>query len=307
METGISPDATRAPPTASTARKASCTASSSAEPAADSHLALFTPCRQARRAAASTRAVSRPSAPDAFTVRNAPKARSSATEISPTASCDRSVARAIFGMTSATAPPTSTTTPSVTPSSTTSSKAIITIAATNATAPVAAETTACVLTARSSVVSEVTRDIRSPGGIRSNSAIRSRNSRPTTVRRAARTTDSAVRSSTYAPNASTAVPTTTSTVSPIRIPAMVPPEAIRSTSAFVANGCSSAPAAPTRAHNRPRATAQRCGRTYPYSALTVSRAGRDVSSFAGADAVFTTFLPSAVRPAPHGRCRADRA
>lgn len=50
-----------------------------------------------------------------------------------------------------------------------------------------------VLTTRSSVVSEVTRDIRSPGGIRSPSTSRSR-SRPTRERRAARTTDSAVRS-----------------------------------------------------------------------------------------------------------------
>jgi hypothetical protein len=236
VDTGISPDATRAPPTASTARKASWTASSSAEPATASHFALFTPCRHARRAAASTRALSRSSAPDAFTVRNAPRDRSSAPETSPTASCARSVACAIFGITSPTAPPTSTTTRSVTPSSTTSRYAIITMAATKATAPVAAETTAWVLTARSSVVSEVTRDIRSPGGVRSHSAIRSRSSRPTRVRRAARTTDSAVRSSTYAPNASTAVPTSTSTVSAIRIPAMVSPEASRSTSAFVASG-----------------------------------------------------------------------
>jgi hypothetical protein len=182
-------------------------------------------------------------------------------EISPTASCERSVARAIFGITSAAAPPTSATTPSVTPSSTTSRNAIITIAAPKATAPVAAETTAWVLTARSSVVSEVTRDIRSPGGIRSHSAIRRRSNRPTRVRRAARTTDSAVRSSTYAPNASTAVPSSTSAVSAIRIPAMVSPVASRSTSVFVASGCSSPPAAPTRAHSRPIATAHRCGRT----------------------------------------------
>jgi hypothetical protein len=161
-----------------------------------SHFALFTPCRHARRAAFSAPAVSRSSAPDAFTVRNAPKARSSMEEISPTASCERSVACPIRGISRATAPPASTTTPSVTASSTPSKAAMITIAATRATAPVAAETTARVVTARNSVVSEVTRDIRSPGGIRSTSASRSRSSRPMRVRRAARTTDSAVRSST---------------------------------------------------------------------------------------------------------------
>lgn len=291
MDTGIAPDATRAPPTPSTARNANWTASPSAEPAAASHFALVTPCRHARSDAASNRATSRSSAPDAFTVRNAPKDRSNATDRSPTASCDRSVARAILGITSATAPPTSTTTPSVTPSRTTSNTAINTIAATNATAPPAAATTAWVLTARSSVVSEITRDIRSPGGTRSHSPSRSRSSRPTNVRRAVSTTDSAVRSSTNAPRPSATVLTTTRAVSVHKIPAMVPPEVSRSTSTFVASGCKSPPAAPISAHRRPRATARRCGRTRAYSAWNVSRADSGTSPVTWADAEFTT-IPS---------------
>ena len=69
VDTGISPDATRAPPTARTARNASSTARLSAEPSTASHFAPRTPWRHALRAAASTRAASRSSAPDAFTVR----------------------------------------------------------------------------------------------------------------------------------------------------------------------------------------------------------------------------------------------
>lgn len=192
----MSADATRAPPTASTARNASSTARLSAVPSRASHFAPRTPCRHARRADASPRAVSRSSAPDALTVRNAPKTRSRPVDISPTAAWERSAACPIFGSTRAAPAPTTATTPSVTPSRKASRKAITTTAATSVSAPVAALTTACVLTARSSVVSEVTRDIRSPGCVRSTAVSRSRSSRPIRLRRAASTTDSAVRSST---------------------------------------------------------------------------------------------------------------
>lgn len=59
-----------------------------------------------------------------------------------------------------------------------------------------AETNDCVVTSRSSVVSAVTRDIRSPGSVFSTADSRSRNNRDSSPRRAAKTTDSPVRSST---------------------------------------------------------------------------------------------------------------
>jgi hypothetical protein len=62
--------------------------------------------------------------------------------------------------------------------------------------PVTTPTMEPVVTSRSSVVSELTRDIRSPGSARSRPLIVSPSSRSTSRRRAASTTDSAVRCST---------------------------------------------------------------------------------------------------------------
>ena len=74
--------------------------------------------------------------------------------------------------------------------------AISTTVATSVSAPVTPPTSDDVVTSRSSVVSAVTRDIRSPGSLWSTAATRSRSSRATSPRRAVSTTDSAVRCST---------------------------------------------------------------------------------------------------------------
>ena len=93
----MAPDATRAPPTPSTARNDTCTAKNAAVPASAVHLELRTPSRHETSAAARMTSASRSSAPDALTVRNAPRIRSSAAPIAPTASCAALVARWIWG------------------------------------------------------------------------------------------------------------------------------------------------------------------------------------------------------------------
>jgi hypothetical protein len=109
----------------------------------------------------------RSSAPLAFTVRNAPRARSSTDPIWPTAAWDRLVARRIRGTTTSTATAFKASTARVTRRSTGSSRAISTTEAAIRKMPLTECTRPYVVTVRSSVVSEVTRDSRSPGLSRS--------------------------------------------------------------------------------------------------------------------------------------------
>ncbi len=131
------------------------------------HNAAVTPSRHAVRAARWIEASSRCSAPEALTVRNAPSTRSNSAPIRPTDSWDRVIACLIRGSTTHCTRPTNTNTSRVTPSSTRSRTAISTITATRVSEPVRPSTSDRVVTSRRRTVSEVTRDIRSPGAVRS--------------------------------------------------------------------------------------------------------------------------------------------
>ena len=125
----VLPEATRSPPTLSTAMNATWMARPAVLPAMALHVAACTLARHASVAAASSRSPSRSSAPDALTVRNAPNMRSSAAPITPTDSCARFDARLMRGTTT---PMTTTASPSaarVTASMTGSSSAISTMVA----------------------------------------------------------------------------------------------------------------------------------------------------------------------------------
>ncbi len=173
----MAPDAVRAPPMLSTARNEICTDRPAMLPASALHFAARTPARQAASAASSTRCFSRCSAPDAFTIRNAPNVRSSEAPISPTASCAPRDALLMRGMTTPITRPATTSTAAVTSSSTRSTRPISTTVAIRVNTPVTPETSDWVTTDRSSVVSEVTRDIRSPGSAPSTADSRRRSSR----------------------------------------------------------------------------------------------------------------------------------
>ena len=122
--------------------------------------------------------------------------RSSAVPIAPTDSWAWEVAREMRGTTTPVttwAPPSTAT---VTTNSSGSSSAIIVTVASSISVLVTADTNDPVVTSRSSVVSAVTRAIRSPGSLRSTAGTRSHTRWDTKRRRASRTTDSAARSST---------------------------------------------------------------------------------------------------------------
>ncbi len=116
--------------------------------------------------------------------------------MSPTDSCAWRAARWIRGTTMPMTSAARTSTATVTASSTASTKAINTIVASSVSAPVKPDTSVCEVTWRSSVVSAVTLDIRSPGSFVSIAGSRSLKSRSSSVRLAASTTDSPVRSRT---------------------------------------------------------------------------------------------------------------
>jgi hypothetical protein len=130
-DTGSAPLATRAPPTPSTARNDAWMASPADASSKAVQPATSMPRSHARWAACPTVAISRSSAPMAFTVRTAPSARSSTEPIQPTAAWDRSVARRIRGTTTSTATPFTASTASVTARSTGSIIAMSTTAATS--------------------------------------------------------------------------------------------------------------------------------------------------------------------------------
>ncbi len=196
VPTLIAPEVTRAPPTARMARNAHWIERPAVFPAIACHFAAPMSARHAPRAAAWMRSPSRRSAPDALIVRNAPSIRSSAAPIAPTESCACRAARPILGTTTPITSAVRLNKATVTPSSTTSIRPIRTSVATRVTLPVTTPTTEPVVTSRSNVVSEVTRDIKSPGSVRSRPPIVSPSRRSTSRCRAASTTDSAVRRST---------------------------------------------------------------------------------------------------------------
>ncbi len=186
------PAATNAPPMPRTARNDTCSDSSETTDSAAFQRAPRNPARRAVSAAAVTASVSRSSAPDAFTVRAAPSARSSAAPISPTDSCACSVAARIRGATTATTTPTIASTTTLTPNNRRSSTAISTSDPTSPTTPLTTSTNPDVAAVRSQAVSAVAREIRSPGARASSSATRSRTSRPASDRRTVSTTRSPV-------------------------------------------------------------------------------------------------------------------
>ena len=165
---------------------------------------------------------------------------------------------------------TTTIVPSVTPSSGRSSHAIRTTIATMVRAAVTPFTTDRVATSRSSTVSEVTRDIRSPGRLRSMADMRSRSIRPTRWSRADRTTNSAVLPRMYSATAPSTADTTRSTLNASRISAMGRPAPSRDTSSPATSGCASAARLPARARTPAPVIAFRCGRAYPPSVRQVA-------------------------------------
>jgi hypothetical protein len=195
--TAIEPVATRYPPRPSTARNAPWTAM---EPAGDTRAcsrATWTPAVNARSALTPTVATSRAVAPLARMVRTADSARSTAALIAPTCSCAcRDSTRTRRAASTAVVTPTLTAS-TVTSSSQASTSAMATRAPTPTTTEPASSTTPLVTVARSRVVSEPTRDIRSPVCRRSYSATGSRSSRSASSRRVLSTTPSAVRCSRY--------------------------------------------------------------------------------------------------------------
>ncbi len=157
--------------------------------------------------------------------------------------------------------PAPTTTASVTPRSTASTTPIITSVATSVSPPVPRPMRESVVTWRSSVVSEVIRAIRSPGSVRSAAVIRSRSRYDDRVRRAPRTTDSAVRRSTYEPSAPSTVLATTSPDMASSAPVMGRSCARSSISSRATSGSNSPVPPVTRESRAPANRAVRCGRT----------------------------------------------
>ena len=208
--------------------------------------AISTPRSYADSASASSRSLSRSVAPVARTVRIAESARSTPAATRPTASCEARVsvwirALAITTLTTATA-----ITVTVIPSRAGSISAIATSEPTKTNAPPSASTSPPVRTERSIVVSEPTRDTRSPVRRTSYSRTGSRSRCRTSLRRALRTTPSAVRSRRYcctAPNspAPRSSPTSTSTPGPIGSPS---PTAVMTR--FTVSGWARLNPAPTR-------------------------------------------------------------
>ncbi len=261
MPMSIAPVATRAPPTASTVMNATCIDSPAVLPAAAVHLAARTLCRHDSSAAACSVRSSRSSAPDAFTVRSAPRTRSSEAPITPTASCACRLARLMRGTIRLSTVPAPAITASVTPSRTGSTTPIITTVATSVSPPVPRPTSESVVTSRSRVVSEVMRAIRSPGSLRSTAGIRSRSRYDDRARRAPSTTDSAVRRSTYEPSAPSAALATTSADIASSAPVMARSCDRSSMRPRATSGSSRAAPPVTSESSAPANRAQRCGRT----------------------------------------------
>ncbi|CAM5409566.1 hypothetical protein STANM309S_06792 [Streptomyces tanashiensis] len=229
-------------------------------PASASHFAARTPARQELSAAAWTAASARSSAPEAFTVRRAPSARSRAAPTRPTDSWAAVPASLTRTITVRTTHPARSRTPSVTPVSTGSSRRISVVVTTRVSTPVAVPTSASVVTCRSSAVSEVTRAIRSPGSVRSNSPTRSRRRCEERRRRAVRTTVSAARRSTYCATGPASAVTATRTPMADRTPSRGRSWVRPSMSRSATSGIVRPAAAVSRLSRPPRASAGQEGR-----------------------------------------------
>lgn len=158
---------------------------------------ILTPRRYAVPASSTSAASSRAVAPAGRIVRTPESARSTPEETRPSASCDSRVSAWIRALTSVTLTTATRTTAAVMPSSVRSSRAIAMSAPVKTRAPLTASTRPPVSASRTMVVSEPTRETRSPVRRVSYSFTGSRRSLPSRRRRALSTTPSAVRPSRY--------------------------------------------------------------------------------------------------------------
>ena len=184
--TVIAPLATRKPPTPSTTRNDTCIAMPATGTTSAEIFATWMPIRQAPVASASTAAISRSVAFDARIVRTELIARSTDAARSPTFVCAFWLATRMRPLSSVTTTIETAITSTVRPRSTGSMMSIAISAPMKVSAPPIASTSPCVSTARSSVVSEPTRETRSPVRRVSNSLIGSRSIRPTSCAGATR-------------------------------------------------------------------------------------------------------------------------
>ncbi len=191
--TVIAPLATRKPPTPSTTRNDTCIAIPATGTTRAEIFATWIPIFQAPTASASMAAISRSVAFAARMVRTELIARSTAAARSPTLVCARWLATRMRPDSPTTTMIDTAMTSTVSPRSTGSMIAIATSAPRKVSAPPIASTSPWVSTARSSVVSEPTRETRSPVRRVSNSLIGRRSIRPTSLRRDESTTPSPVR------------------------------------------------------------------------------------------------------------------
>ena len=191
--TVIAPLATRNPPTPSTTRNDTCIAMPAIGTTSAEIFATRMPIRQAPTASSSTAAISRSVALAARTVRTALMARSTEAARSPTRFCACWLATRMRAESSVTVAIETAMTSAVSPSSTGSMRIMATSAPTKVRAPPIASTSPCVSTARRRVVSDPTRETRSPVRRVSNSRIGSRSIRPTRRLRLESTTPSPVR------------------------------------------------------------------------------------------------------------------
>ena len=189
------PLATRKPPTPSTTRNDTCMAMPAIGTTRAEILATWMPIRQAPLASSSTAAISRSVAFEARTVRTALMARSTLAARSPTLACAARLAARMRCDSSVTVTTDTAITSTVRPSSTGSITSMAMSAPTNVSEPPIASTKPWVSTARSSVVSDPTRETRSPVRRVSNSLIGRRSIRPISLRRLESTTPSPVRCS----------------------------------------------------------------------------------------------------------------
>ena len=242
-------------------------------------------------AAAVTTASSRSSAPLAFTVRIAPSARSSAVPIVPTATWAASTARPMRGSTTSTPTAMTPSTPSVTSSRGQSSTPMSTIVPSSARTPLNDSTTPVVVAACSSVVSEVTRESRSPSGRWSSSLRRRRSIRPASRTRARNAIRSATRSSIQSWMPASSPETTTSPDSSSTGRRVLRPSApSASMSSRAASGCASADAFAHSPRTTPSTSVRRCGRTYASRRLRLALAGGGALAVSG----IVTHLPRGV-------------
>lgn len=173
------PFATKAPPTPSTTRNAVWMEAPPTMATRALYRAPTSPAAYASSTASSAARVSRPSAPLALTVRAAPRVRSRTAPTAPTDVWERATAALIRGRIIVITMPTRARTSMVTPRRRASSVAIMIRVPAKVSTPLTVMMRPSVAALLSSVLSEVTRAMRSPGARWSSSETRSRISRCT--------------------------------------------------------------------------------------------------------------------------------